>query len=198
MSGILVVLEERDGRVSRASWEALAAGQYLAAKTNEPVSVAVLGANTEATAAEAAAKAVAKVDPHRSPAARAIHARRVHFRIAAAGPERKPHASRFSAHVPGARFCSGAGRAIGPGAHQRRGRDRRRPGIHAAAHAGAAHRQLPPLGQRTLPGFCAGRSIPRRCGTGRDRGDQQLRGADRCSRDPHQARRTVPRLGADG
>ena len=61
MSGILVVLEERDGRVSRASWEALAAGQYLAAKTNEPVSVAVLGANTEATAAEAAAKAVAKV-----------------------------------------------------------------------------------------------------------------------------------------
>ncbi len=61
MSGILVVLEERDGRVSRASWEALAAGQHLAAKTNEAVSVAVLGANTEATAAEAASKAVAKV-----------------------------------------------------------------------------------------------------------------------------------------
>ena len=31
MSGILVVLEERDGRVSRASWEALAAAQHLAA-----------------------------------------------------------------------------------------------------------------------------------------------------------------------
>jgi electron transfer flavoprotein alpha subunit len=61
MSGILVVVEERDGRVSRASWEALAAGQHLAAKTNEPVSVAVLGANTDATAAEAAAKAVVKV-----------------------------------------------------------------------------------------------------------------------------------------
>ena len=61
MSGILVVLEERDGRVSRASWEALAAGQHLAAKTSAPVSVAVLGSNTEATAAEAAAKAVAKV-----------------------------------------------------------------------------------------------------------------------------------------
>ena len=61
MSGILVVLEERDGRVSRASWEALAAGQHLAAKTNEQVSAAVLGANTEATAAEAAAKAVTKV-----------------------------------------------------------------------------------------------------------------------------------------
>ena len=61
MSGILVVLEERDGRVSRASWEALAAGQFLGGKTKEPVSAAVIGANTEATAAEAAAKAVSKV-----------------------------------------------------------------------------------------------------------------------------------------
>ena len=54
MSGTFVVLEERDGRVSRASWEALAAGQHLAAKSNEPVSAVVLGGNTEATAAEAA------------------------------------------------------------------------------------------------------------------------------------------------
>ena len=30
MSGILVVLEERDGRISRISWEALAAAQQLA------------------------------------------------------------------------------------------------------------------------------------------------------------------------
>ena len=49
MSGIFVVLEERDGRVSRASWEALAAGQHLAATSNEPVSAVVLGANTDAT-----------------------------------------------------------------------------------------------------------------------------------------------------
>jgi electron transfer flavoprotein alpha subunit len=61
MSGILVVLEERDGHVSRASWEALAAGLFLADKTNEPVSAVVLGANTQATAAEAASKAVSKV-----------------------------------------------------------------------------------------------------------------------------------------
>jgi electron transfer flavoprotein alpha subunit len=61
MSGIFVVLEERDGHVSRASWEALAAGQHLAGSSNEPVSAVVLGANTEATAAEAASKAVAKV-----------------------------------------------------------------------------------------------------------------------------------------
>ncbi len=61
MSGILVVLEERDGRVSRASWEALAAGQFLAGKTSQPVSAVVIGAHTEATAAEAAEKAVSKV-----------------------------------------------------------------------------------------------------------------------------------------
>ena len=61
MSGILVVLEERDGRVSRASWEALAAGLFLASKTSEPVSAAVIGANSQATAAEAASKAVSKV-----------------------------------------------------------------------------------------------------------------------------------------
>ena len=30
MSGIWVVIEERDGHVSRASWEAVAAGQRLA------------------------------------------------------------------------------------------------------------------------------------------------------------------------
>jgi len=61
MSGIFVVLEERDGHVSRASWEALAAGLALGAKSNDPVTAVVLGANTDATAAEAAAKAVAKV-----------------------------------------------------------------------------------------------------------------------------------------
>jgi electron transfer flavoprotein alpha subunit len=61
MTGVFVVLEERDGRISRASWEALAAGQHLASQTSQPVTAVVLGANTEATAAEAAAKSVAKV-----------------------------------------------------------------------------------------------------------------------------------------
>jgi electron transfer flavoprotein alpha subunit len=58
MTGILVVLEERDGRVSRTSWEALAAGQLLGSQTSHPVSAMVLGANTDATSSEAAAKAV--------------------------------------------------------------------------------------------------------------------------------------------
>jgi electron transfer flavoprotein alpha subunit len=61
MSGIWVVLEERDGRVGRASWESLAAGQKLASLTAKPLHAAVIGAATDSTANEAAAKAVSKV-----------------------------------------------------------------------------------------------------------------------------------------
>ncbi|UWZ82885.1 electron transfer flavoprotein subunit alpha/FixB family protein [Occallatibacter riparius] len=61
MSGIWVVLEERDGRVGRASWEALAAGQKLASLTGKALNAAVIGASTEALAGETAAKAVGKV-----------------------------------------------------------------------------------------------------------------------------------------
>jgi electron transfer flavoprotein alpha subunit len=61
MSGIYVVLEERDGRVSRISWEALAAAKLLAAQSGEPVSAIVIGASTEALANEAAVKPVSSV-----------------------------------------------------------------------------------------------------------------------------------------
>jgi electron transfer flavoprotein alpha subunit len=61
VSQIYVVLEERDGRVSRASWEALAAGQKLAAQSGGSVTAVVLGAATEATSNEAASRSVNKV-----------------------------------------------------------------------------------------------------------------------------------------
>ncbi len=61
MSGIWVVLEERDGRVSRISWEAVAAAQQLAGFVALPVDFIVIGAQTEALAAEAATKAAGKV-----------------------------------------------------------------------------------------------------------------------------------------
>src|SRR5215469_841662 len=61
MSGIIVVLEERDGRVSRASWEALAAGQKLASLTGKALQATVIGASTEALAQEAASKGASKV-----------------------------------------------------------------------------------------------------------------------------------------
>ena len=56
MSDVLVVLEERGGRVSRISWEAFAAGQFLGAAQHQPVSAVVMGAQTEALAAEVAAQ----------------------------------------------------------------------------------------------------------------------------------------------
>jgi electron transfer flavoprotein alpha subunit len=61
MSGIFVVLEEREGRASRISWEALAAGQLLATQSGEPLTAIVMGASTQQLANEAAAKSVSKV-----------------------------------------------------------------------------------------------------------------------------------------
>ncbi len=67
MSGVLVILEhqpasaQREARVSRIGWEALAAGQRLAAQTDEPVTAVVLGSDAATLAAEAATRPVAKV-----------------------------------------------------------------------------------------------------------------------------------------
>ncbi len=58
---VFVVLEERDGRVSRASWEAFAAAQHLGASVAQPVTPVVMGATTESLAAEVAAKHPGKV-----------------------------------------------------------------------------------------------------------------------------------------
>ena len=54
---ILVVAEQRDGTLNRASWEAIAAGQQAGA----PVKVAILGAGVDAVAAELATAAVDEV-----------------------------------------------------------------------------------------------------------------------------------------
>jgi electron transfer flavoprotein alpha subunit len=60
---IFLVLEGSGGKVSRASWEAAAAANQLAAgqPVTAQVAAVVLGAQTEALAAEAAAKSFAKV-----------------------------------------------------------------------------------------------------------------------------------------
>ncbi len=61
MSSVLVVLEERGGKVSRISWEALAGGQRLGSQLGLPVCVAIVGAQTESLAAEIAAQPLGKV-----------------------------------------------------------------------------------------------------------------------------------------
>ncbi len=54
---ILVVAEQRQGKVNRASWEAIAAGQ----QAGGPIAVAVLGSSLDAAAQELAAAAVGEV-----------------------------------------------------------------------------------------------------------------------------------------
>src|ERR1700677_3601390 len=61
MSGILVVIEQRDGRIARISWEGVAAAQRLAAQTGDAISAVVIGSNTENLAAEVATRPIAKV-----------------------------------------------------------------------------------------------------------------------------------------
>ncbi|MGA3347141.1 MAG: electron transfer flavoprotein subunit alpha/FixB family protein [Terracidiphilus sp.] len=61
MSDIWVVLEERDGRISRISWEAVAAGQELSVLTGMVVSAAVVGTQAESIAGEVAGKKLGKV-----------------------------------------------------------------------------------------------------------------------------------------
>jgi electron transfer flavoprotein alpha subunit len=56
---ILVVAEHRGGRLNRATWEAIAAAQQLAA--GQPVAVAVLGSNVGPIAADVAAAQVQEV-----------------------------------------------------------------------------------------------------------------------------------------
>ena len=61
MSGVLVVIEQKENRISRISWEALAAGQRLAALNGAPVTAVLLGQDASALAVEVAAHPVRKV-----------------------------------------------------------------------------------------------------------------------------------------
>ena len=63
---ILVIAEQRDGKLNRASWEAIAAAQHLAA--GAPVVVGIAGGDIAGVAAGLAAAAVAEVVAVTSPA----------------------------------------------------------------------------------------------------------------------------------
>jgi electron transfer flavoprotein alpha subunit len=59
---ILVIVEQREGKLNRVSWETLTAGQALAAETGWPLEAAVLGGSVGAFAGDIASKKVAKVN----------------------------------------------------------------------------------------------------------------------------------------
>jgi electron transfer flavoprotein alpha subunit len=58
---ILVIVEQREGKLNRVSWETLTAGQALAAETGWILEAAVAGSGVTSLASEVAGKKVAKV-----------------------------------------------------------------------------------------------------------------------------------------
>ena len=60
-ANILVVVEQREGKLNRVSWETLTAGQALAAETGWPLEAAVAGSGVEKLANEVAGNKVGKV-----------------------------------------------------------------------------------------------------------------------------------------
>lgn len=65
---ILVVVEQREGKLNRVSWETLAAGQSIAAETGWTLEVAVAGSGVRTIADEVAVKKCARVYDLESPA----------------------------------------------------------------------------------------------------------------------------------
>jgi len=65
---ILVVVEQREGKLNRVSWETLVAGQSLAAEMGWTLEAAVAGNGVSAIAGEVAAKKVSKIHALESPA----------------------------------------------------------------------------------------------------------------------------------
>jgi electron transfer flavoprotein alpha subunit len=65
---ILVVAEQREGKLNRVSWETLAAGQAIAAETGWALEAAVVGDGVGSIANEVASKKIAKVYSVESPA----------------------------------------------------------------------------------------------------------------------------------
>src|SRR5271169_1426996 len=64
---ILVIVEQREGKLNRVSWETLTAGQALATETGWTLEAAVVGSGVANFASEIAAKKVAKVYAVESP-----------------------------------------------------------------------------------------------------------------------------------
>jgi len=60
-NSILVIVEQREGKLNRVSWETLTAGQAIAAETGWPLEAALVGGSVAALAVEVAGKKVARV-----------------------------------------------------------------------------------------------------------------------------------------
>jgi electron transfer flavoprotein alpha subunit len=109
---ILVIAEQREGKLNRVSLETVAAAQAIAAETGATVEAALFGSGIAGIVQEIAAKKLAKVTVIESPKL-AMYGRAERFHQ----PE-EAHAGADAAHLPGARLCSATGNGLATHAHQ--------------------------------------------------------------------------------
>ena len=99
---ILVIVEQREGKLNRVSWETLTAGQALAADTGWTLEAAVAGSGVTNLANEIAGKKVAKVYAVESTKLEPVHARCLCGRAQAIHCVETTQAGADAAHLSGA------------------------------------------------------------------------------------------------
>ena len=170
MSGILVVLEQRAARISGPHQLGSPRGRIAprSARPLSPLSFSAL--HTEAARRRNRRQsAFSKVIAVRAPAARPYTADGLPSRLCNNSSSPKTRLRGFSPHLPGPRLRSRACNPLRPGAHQRRHRHRRRPGLYPPADAGPPQRQLPAHGHGPLLHLRAGRRFSGGVARGRHR-----------------------------
>ena len=170
---ILVIAEQRDGKLNRATWETIVGGAAARAGDRRADHRARARAPAAlAWRAELAAAQVKEVVTRRARRARAVHAGRVHGGAAGRHRAARAGARAAAAHLPDARLRAEARRAARPRAHHRRHRRQgrgRRAGVRAADVPGQADRRRRAAGAGAAFRHVSDRRVSRRPGGERAR-----------------------------
>ena len=163
---ILVVAEQRDGKLNRASWEAVAAAQKLAAIAGRRADHRGRGGRQRRRGGRGTVGRRGRPGARRrGPGTRAVHRRRLRRGAGAARGRPGAHVRAVPAHVSRARLRAEAGGDARCPAHRRRGRHRR-PRRHAGVHApdlpGQAGGRRRAGRRRAVSGDDPGRRVQRR------------------------------------
>jgi electron transfer flavoprotein alpha subunit len=115
---ILVVVEQREGKLNRVSWETITAGQAIAAATGWTLEAAIV-ASASSIAAEVATKKLAKVYAVESPKIEPYTPDAFAAALKQLLDRQTAQARADAAHLSGARLCPQAGHGHGTRRHQR-------------------------------------------------------------------------------
>ena len=141
---ILVIVEQREGKLNRVSWETITAGQALAAETGWTLEAAVVGSGVTTLGQRSRRQEGREGLRRRVAEARALHARCFRRRAEAIHRIETAQAGADAAHLSGARFCPQAGHGHGAHRHQRLHRlqeRRRQAAFHSPDVSGQAGRR---------------------------------------------------------